>query len=68
CAVHRVAFAWVLARRRRVAAGGWLAWLPGLALLHFFLASLMALAELPGALVFGVLLIGTAAVHGGATG
>ncbi|WP_338278544.1 sensor histidine kinase [Corallococcus caeni] len=64
CAVHRVAFAWVLARRRRVAAGGWLAWLPGLALLHFFLASLVALAELPGALVFGVLLIGTAAVHG----
>ncbi|NOK15083.1 HAMP domain-containing histidine kinase [Corallococcus exercitus] len=64
CAVHRVAFAWVHARRGRVAAGGWLAWLPGLALLHFFLASLMALAELPGALVFGVLLIGTAAVHG----
>ncbi|NOK23552.1 sensor histidine kinase [Corallococcus carmarthensis] len=64
CAVHRVAFACVHARRGRVTAWSWIAWLPGLALQHFFLASLMALATFPGALVFGVLLIGTCAVHG----
>ncbi|WP_223640127.1 sensor histidine kinase [Corallococcus sp. EGB] len=64
CAIHRVAFAFVYSRRRRVVAGSWLAWLPGLALEHFFLASLVALAVLPGALVLGVLFIGTSAVHG----
>ncbi|RKH49441.1 sensor histidine kinase [Corallococcus interemptor] len=64
CAVHRVAFAFVHARRGRVAAWGWLTWLPGLALEHFFLATLTALAALPGAFLLGVLLIGTSAVHG----
>ncbi|RKH52378.1 sensor histidine kinase [Corallococcus aberystwythensis] len=64
CAVHRVAFACAHARRRRVTAGSWMAWLPGLALHHFFLAGLMALATLPGAFALGMLLIGTSAVHG----
>ncbi|QAT89047.1 ATPase domain-containing protein [Corallococcus coralloides] len=63
-AVHRVAFAFVHARHRRVGAGSWLAWLPGLALEHFFLAGLTALAAPSGALVLGVLLICTSAVHG----
>lgn len=64
CAVHRVAFACVHARHRRVVTTSWLTWLPGLALEHFFLAGLVALAVLPGALALGVLLIGTSAVHG----
>ncbi|NBD09615.1 sensor histidine kinase [Corallococcus silvisoli] len=64
CAVNTLAFAAVHSRRERVALWGWLWRAQSLALLHFFLASLMALAAIPGAIVFGVLLLCTTAVHG----
>ncbi|CAM3179701.1 HAMP domain-containing histidine kinase [Corallococcus sp. ZKHCc1 1396] len=62
--VNGLAFAGVHARRERMATWGWLWRLPSMALRHFFLASLMALSALPGATVFGALLVLTTAAHG----
>lgn len=59
-----VAFGALHRGRERVAAWGWLMQLGGTATLQFFVAALMALSALPGAPVFGALLLFTAAFHG----
>ncbi|QSQ21276.1 sensor histidine kinase [Pyxidicoccus parkwayensis] len=51
-------------RRRRIEPWGWL-WLAcGVATVHFFVAALMALSELPGAAVLASLFLFTTAFHG----
>lgn len=62
--VSGLAFSVVHSRRARLSTWGWLWRLPCMALLHFFLASLMALAAMPGAIVFGMALVFTTAAHG----
>ncbi|HEX8821507.1 MAG TPA: HAMP domain-containing sensor histidine kinase [Archangium sp.] len=59
-----IAFSLLHRGRQRLETWGWLCLLPGIASLHFFLASLMALATMPGALVFAAVLIFTAGYHG----
>jgi len=59
-----IAFALLHRGRQRLETWGWLCLLPGIATLHFFLASLMALAAMPGALVFAAGLLFTAGYHG----
>ncbi len=57
-------FAALHRRRERIETWGWLFVLYGTASLQFFVAALMALSALPGAPVFGALLLFTAAFHG----
>jgi signal transduction histidine kinase len=64
CALNGLAFSLVHRRRKRVAPWGWVWMVPGLTLVHFFCASLMALASLPGATVFAALFLFTTAFHG----
>ncbi|MCY1040765.1 HAMP domain-containing sensor histidine kinase [Corallococcus sp. bb12-1] len=62
--INGLAFSLVHSRRTRLSTWGWLWRLPCMAMLHFFLASLMALAAMPGAFVFALVLVFTTAVHG----
>jgi signal transduction histidine kinase len=64
CFAQGLAFAWVHRRRQRLAWWGWLHILLGNTSLHFFMASMMALSQPPGATVFAALLLFTTAVHG----
>jgi signal transduction histidine kinase len=64
CFVLGVTFALVHRRRQRIAWWGWLHILLGNTSLHFFLASMMALSQPPGATVFAALLLFSTAVHG----
>ena len=63
-AVSGLAFCAVHAGRTRLTRWSWLWRLLTLCLAHFCLASLMALAALPGAFVLGVLLLAATALHG----
>jgi signal transduction histidine kinase len=59
-----IAFALPHRGRQRLETWGWLCLLPGIASLHFFLASLVALAAMPAALVFAAVLLFTTGYHG----
>lgn len=57
-------FSIVHRRRRRIEPWGWLWLVFGVAAVHFFVASLMALSALPGAAVIASLFLFTTAFHG----
>jgi signal transduction histidine kinase len=50
--------------RERIEWWGWLYFVPGTSALQFYMASLMALAAMPGAMVFAAVLLFTAGYHG----
>ncbi|HYO58642.1 HAMP domain-containing sensor histidine kinase [Archangium sp.] len=62
--VQGVGFALLHRGRQRIGWWGWLYLMMGTAALQFFLAALMALAKMPGALVFAAVLIFTTGYHG----
>jgi signal transduction histidine kinase len=62
--VQGIAFALLHRGRQRIEVWGWLYLLVGTAALQFFLAALMALAAMPGAMVFAAVLLFTAGYHG----
>jgi len=64
CLVMGLAFALLHQGRQRLEEWGWLYMVPGVSALHFFMAALMALAAMPGAMVFAAVLLFTAGYHG----
>ncbi|HEY0095900.1 MAG TPA: hypothetical protein VGB96_16345, partial [Archangium sp.] len=59
-----IGFALLHRRRQRLEWWGWLYLVAGTAALQFYLAALMALARMPGAMVFGAVLLFTTGYHG----
>jgi signal transduction histidine kinase len=59
-----IGFALLHRGRQRIEWWGWLYFVPGTSALQFFMACLMALAAMPGAMVFAAVLLFTAGYHG----